>query len=173
LTKCIFNLAIILTLSLSCNKAFGDTKSLDGYIDSKCKKGCVSSSELDSAVLKASKKFSISSNLILSVVSVESGFKKKAVNGGNVGLMQVNMHYHRSKFKGANPYSTFKNVEVGSIILKECLDRSHNSLNRALVCYNGHGDKNYVSKIRKRLAEVNRLVKHNNPNKQLTKGKKK
>lgn len=154
--KFIRSLTILLILSVASAEA-STVKTLSDFVDSKCSKGCVDTLKLRNGVLKASKEYNLSPNLILSIISVESGFIRKATNGRNIGLMQVNLRFHKPKFKG-QPYTSPKtNISVGSNILKNCLNKHKNRLNKSLECYNGHGDPKYVFKVKETLKIVKRL----------------
>lgn len=109
---------------------------------------------INSAIRTAGNVYDVSPRLIKAIAHVESKFNKHAENGPNKGIMQVNMSYHRSKFKGQSPYNIDANVMVGTGILKKCLDKHKGSVNKALVCYNGGGDPGYVKKVRKQLSAL-------------------
>jgi soluble lytic murein transglycosylase-like protein len=101
------------------------------------------------AVAIASDTYGIKPRLIMSVIYVESRFKPKARNGSSVGLMQVHTRFHKHKFGGKDYYDIYANVFVGTSILKDCLVKHKNQTKKALKCYNGGGDKNYVAKVMK------------------------
>jgi soluble lytic murein transglycosylase-like protein len=138
------------------------TNVLGSYIKKRCLKQCANAAELSSATEKASKKYDVPNQVILSIIATESGFRPKVVVGTQMGLMQVDRKWHESKFKGKNQLQIDANVSVGTSILKDCLVKHSNILNRALQCYNGgNPDKSakshYVAKVRKTLAEIEKI----------------
>lgn len=85
--------------------------------------------------------FGISPLLILAMVEKESGLRHDIVNRyGAVGLMQVVPRYHKEKLAG-RPVSSLKNpkvnLEVGTLVLKEYLDKEGGNLDKALKQYSG------------------------------------
>lgn len=78
--------------------------------------------------------------LILAVIARESSFNPEAVNNRDVGLMQVNLHWHSDKIEEVGgPEAMFvpsTNIRVGARILKSYLAASGN-LHGALRRYNG------------------------------------
>ena len=126
------------------------------YIDGRCGNKCTHvGNMIHEAVQIASESHQVEPNVIIAVMQVESNFNPKAQNMSNKGLMQVNLKYHREKFKGTNPMNVYANVYVGTYILKECMDKRRGNLSLALVCYNGGGDPRYVRKVKKVLADLN------------------
>ena len=107
----------------------------------------ITQTKIKEAVTIASETYKVKPSLILSVIQVESKFKPTARNGSNVGLMQVHTKYHKHKFGGNSYYNIYTNVFVGTSILKECLTKHKNKTKPALMCYNGGGDRNYVTKV--------------------------
>lgn len=130
----------------------------DDYVKSRCKKNCVDSEKIKDIVFKLADDNQINPVVVLSIISVESGFRINAKNGSNTGLMQVNLKYHSSKFRVRNYFDVEENLTVGFSILKDCVDRNAGNIARALGCYNGYGNKDYVQHIRKTMAQISKLV---------------
>ena len=146
------------------NKSTSKSKTLESFIDKKCSsRECVDKNKLNMTIAKASHKYDVPHNVILGVITVESAFNRKAVSSCGVGLMQICLKWHHEKLKGKNPYLVSTNVDVGTHILKDCLSKNKGSINRSLACYNGGGDKHYVTKVRTAIAEIKqlRLAKNN------------
>lgn len=133
---------------------------LSTYIQTKCKTGCADAQLLQLAAHEVGKEFGINPLTLLAIASVESSFKPKAINktsGRSVGLMQIQVFWHKSKFQTKNYFDVFDNLRVGAIVYKECVTKWRGSREKALWCYNGHtrvGMKTYVPKV---LKEMNRI----------------
>ncbi len=96
-----------------------------------------------------SKKSSLSPELILGVIAVESQFDHFAVsNVGAIGLMQVMPFWKKELGKpDDNLLSIETNVRYGCAILRHYVDR-YKSVERALAAYNGSlGRKKYPNKV--------------------------
>lgn len=119
------------------------------YMAHNCKKGCVDERDLLNSVKKVSLIEDIDFRDLLAIIAVESKFQLKAKSGKNLGLTQVNLHYHKKKFKGKDPYDLQVNVEVGAGIYKECLVNHGGNKRKALRCYNGgsKGTPGYADKV--------------------------
>lgn len=100
--------------------------------------------------------------LILSVVAIESRFNPFAQSAvGAQGLMQVMTNIHQDKYANFGgtlaAFDPLSNMQVGSLILKDCIDR-FGGIQRGLVCYVGAAklpnDGGYSSKV---LAEQAKL----------------
>lgn len=129
---------------------------LEDYISFNCKRGCVSSRELLKSVKHVARELDIDFKDLLAIVRVESAFQTKARNRGNKGLMQVNVSWHKNKLKGKNVYNVRDNILVGGTIYRDCLVRGK-SKNKGLKCYNGNGDRKYISKFTKAKKEISNL----------------
>lgn len=113
-------------------------------------------------------KHNIDPLLILSLISVESTFNKKARNKSTAsGLMQVVPKWHRDKIKGRNIYTISVNLEVGSNILKNCLEKNSQKLNAAMECYSGGAGKPYLKKVSQTYKSLRRWVIENQFEQQL------
>lgn len=145
--KAILTIAL-LTFSLSVRP--------EELFDSTCKSKCSKVDEIVTASQIASEVFGVDLAIILAIMKVESSFILKAKNGRSVGLMQVNLDYHKSKFKGKDPYGVYDNVFIGTSIFKDCLNSSRNNVNKALRCYNGsHNSNEYPTKVFAALKSIN------------------
>lgn len=124
------------------------------YIDKRCKgPDCVDAETLVAAVKHTAIELSINPVSLLSIVEIESGYRVHASNHGkSVGLSQVQVKYHRTKFRSEDIYDVFDNVRVGALIYKECVGRHKGSRDKAFWCYNGHqthGMETYVPRVNK------------------------
>jgi len=138
-------ITFIMALLLYSNLAYSHT--LESYIDSQCNKNCVSKYELIDAIYNVKNDLVVNYRFILAIIKTESNFNKKAKNGSSIGLMQVHLRYHRSKFNSDNYYNPNDNIRVGVSIFNDCYSRKKGNLKKTLRCYNGGGDPNYVSKV--------------------------
>ena len=131
---------------------------LQEYIDTVCKQECVRSVQLMQAVGHASSSFGLDPVSILAIISVESSFRPKAVNGSSVGLTQILKRLHKEKFKGGDPFDVKVNVYAGMKVLSDCLVKHQGVYSKAYACYNGYGSKGakYAQKV---TATYNRLKK--------------
>ena len=130
------------------------------YIKSKCIKNCIDHELLRLAAFEAGKEFNVNPLTLIAIAGVESGYRTKAINkvsGKSVGLMQIQVFWHKEKFKSKNHFDVFDNVRVGAMVYSDCVKKWKGSREKALWCYNGHtrsGMKTYVPKV---LAEIKRL----------------
>jgi soluble lytic murein transglycosylase-like protein len=86
--------------------------------------------------------------LIIALINKESTFNKKARNKNRAsGLMQVIPYWHRDKIEGRNIFSVKVNIEVGTQILADCLDKYSQKLTQALKCYSGGAGKKYMRDV--------------------------
>lgn len=99
------------------------------------------------AVFAEAKKHNIDPFLIISLINTESKFRTLAKNkSGARGLTQVIPRWHREKIKGRDIMHIETNIEVGTKVLVDCLDRNK-GMNQALRCYSG-GARNYTAKLK-------------------------
>ena len=140
-----------------------DQAKLDRYISKTCKHQCVESAVLIMAVKEAAQRTGSDPNMLLAIIKSESGFQDKAPNrsnGRSVGLSQIQVKWHREKFRSRNYYDVFDNVYVGALIYDVCADKWKGSKEKALWCYNGYqkmGMKKYVPKVLANYREVVQL----------------
>ena len=115
--------------------------------------------EIVNLVFKESAKYNIDPIFALGLIEQESGFNsKERSNKGAVGLMQVLVKAHRDKLKGRNPYRAEVSVEVGMMILSDCMIKAHNSLSKATKCYLGGNSKKYLASILKHQSSAERYM---------------
>lgn len=99
------------------------------------------------AAFSEAKKHSIDPFLIIALINTESKFRPWAKNkSGARGLTQVIPRWHRDKIKGRDIMHIETNIEVGTKVLVDCLNRNKGMKN-ALRCYSG-GARNYAQKLR-------------------------
>ena len=94
------------------------------------------------------KKRSIDPFLIISLINTESKFSPLAKSSeGARGLMQVIPRWHQDKIRGRNINHIETNIEVGTQVLADCLDRQKGHIKKALRCYSS-GARNYDAKLK-------------------------
>lgn len=156
----IYRLIIVLTIIFvlcfwTSADAAENNSSYETYVTKVCRKDCVDPELLRMAVYRSSNENNVDPSLLFAVFQVESNFRYKATNkvsGKSVGLAQIQIYWHKSKFLTSNYYDVFDNSRVGGIILAECFQRHHGNRLKALWCYNGHqkhGMKRYALKVEK------------------------
>lgn len=92
----------------------------------------------------------INPEIILAMMKVESNFKSNARSiVGAVGLMQVWPKWHKDKLKGRNASLDKVSTEVGTSVLKDCLDKHKQNMYKSLNCYSGGGGQKYYKKVMK------------------------
>jgi soluble lytic murein transglycosylase-like protein len=92
----------------------------------------------------------IDPKLAVALVQTESGFKSKAKSSyGAVGLFQVVPRFHKEKIKNRNPYIDKVSIEVGTTVLKDCMNLHNNNVFKSLDCYSGGGGLKYFNKVTK------------------------
>lgn len=93
--------------------------------------------QIEDAVNKASKKYGVDANLIKAVIKTESNFNPTVVSkAGAKGLMQI----MPSNFKNlgiTNPFDIYQNVDGGTKLLKQYIDKYNGDIQMALMAYNG------------------------------------
>ena len=93
--------------------------------------------QIEDAVKKASKKYGVDANLIKAVIKTESNFNPNVVSrAGAKGLMQI----MPSNFKNlgiSNPFDIYQNVDGGTKLLKQYIDKYNGDIQMALMAYNG------------------------------------
>ena len=99
-------------------------------------------------VMIEKKKKGIDPAITLGIIKAESNYRTTAKSGyGAKGLMQVVPRWHRDKIKGRNVYDPRTNIEVGTQVLYDCLNKRRGNLNAALNCYSGGAGKRYKTTI--------------------------
>lgn len=132
---------------------------LYGYVDQNCIKNCVDPDVLWMAAEAAGKNHDVDPRLLIAIAKKESGFRPRARNGSQKGLVQTHMRYHTKRYEGRSPYDVYANLDVGGEILKECM-REGRSIASALRCYNGGGTPGYVAATLSVYREVKKLRIH-------------
>jgi soluble lytic murein transglycosylase-like protein len=93
--------------------------------------------QISDGVLKASEKYGVDPNLILAVIQTESSFNPDVVSSaGAVGLMQI-MPANFKHLGLTDPYNIEQNIDAGTKLLKEYLDKYNGNEEMALMAYNG------------------------------------
>ncbi|MFP5515473.1 MAG: phage tail length tape measure family protein, partial [Alphaproteobacteria bacterium] len=84
-------------------------------------------------------KYGVDAAIIKGIIQRESSWNASAVNSrsGAAGLMQV-MPANWSAYGITNPYDPRQNIEAGTRIFREHLNRAGGDLDRALSTYSGH-----------------------------------
>ncbi len=107
-------------------------------------------SEIDQMIDKVAKKFSLSPQLIHSVVAAESAYNPTAVsNAGAQGLMQL-MPETAKELGVQDSFNPQQNLFGGSKYLKQLLDKYEGDLDSALAAYNwgpGNVDRHGLEKM--------------------------
>lgn len=104
----------------------------------------------------------IDSYIILSIIKKESTFNKKAKNHTSAsGLMQVVSTVHKGKINGRDIFKITTNIEVGTVILRQCMDKHSENITRSLRCYRGVNDAKYINDILKTRNDIQRWVVEN------------
>lgn len=97
-------------------------------------------SDFDALIDAAAQAFSIDSELIHAVISVESGYRVQARSPrGAAGLMQL-MPETAKEYGASDPFDPAQNINGGARYLKYLLDKYDNRLETALAAYNA-GEK--------------------------------
>lgn len=101
-----------------------------------------------SSILKWSAAREVDPTLVMAIIRHESRFNPTAVSPvGAEGLMQVWGKWHRDKTKGRSLKNPEVNIEVGTLILKECWERFDGHAYKALGCYLGGPPTQYFKNI--------------------------
>jgi len=96
----------------------------------------VASMVLDGIIQKAAKAYSVAPSLIQAVIRQESGGYPCAVsNKGAMGLMQL-MPGTATEMGASDPFDIQQNVQAGTRLLSELMQRYNGDLNRVLGAYN-------------------------------------
>lgn len=110
-------------------------------------------------VFKEAKRHKIDPLLLLAIIKTESTFKLNAKSTkGARGLMQVLPYWHKDKIRGRNINELAVNIEVGTIIINDCLKKHNDNVKRGLRCYLGGQSKSYVKKVATSHQELKELL---------------
>lgn len=100
-------------------------------------KNATQKQHIEDAVKIASNKYNVDENLIKAVIKTESNFNPNAVSSaGAKGLMQV-MPANYKSLGISNPFNIYENVDGGTKLLKEYIDKYNGDIEMALMAYNG------------------------------------
>lgn len=87
--------------------------------------------------------------LVVVIMKIESNFRSRVTSSaGAKGIMQVMPRFHKDKLLGRDPFLNKVSTEVGTTVLKDCMIKHKNYLQKALDCYSG-GSKTYHAKVMK------------------------
>lgn len=104
----------------------------------------------------------INPKTFIALIKVESGFNRLAKSNHNAkGLAQVIEKYHKEKIKKRDLFNTVVSVEVGTLVLKECIQKHKGNVNKGLSCYNGAKNSIYYSKVKKQEYDLVTFIKNN------------
>jgi soluble lytic murein transglycosylase-like protein len=88
------------------------------------------------AVKNASERYGIDENLIKAIIKKESSFNSNAVSSaGAKGLMQI-MPFNFKSLGITDPFNIEQNIEGGTKLLKQYLDKFNGNLEMGLMAYN-------------------------------------
>lgn len=89
-------------------------------------------------------------HFVLGMIKAESSYNPKAKSSyGAKGLMQVVPRFHQDKLSGRNPYDIETNIEVGTTIIHQCLQKHQHNKDKALYCYSGGAGYHYNKRVYK------------------------
>lgn len=132
----------LLDIPLVTNESSNTSSAVNNVSSSSSLNSLLNSSDSDTmsriyaAVQDASEKYGVSANLILAVIKQESDFNPTDVSSaGAQGLMQL-MPCNVSSLGISDPYNIEQNIDGGTRLLKEGLDRYNGDLTMTLMAYN-------------------------------------
>lgn len=106
-------------------------------------------------------------DLLVALITAESKFDTKAHSThGAQGLTQVIPKYHREKVRGRSLYDPSVGIEVGTLVLKDCLTKHRGNKFSALACYSGSRGshaKRYQTLVLTQLLRFKQTIAHTNP----------
>lgn len=103
--------------------------------------------QISDSVYDAANKYSVEPNIIFQIIKYESMYNARAIGGGhNFGLMQLNMRYHRARFKGGDPLDVEDNIDAGTQYYSENLKKCKGNNTCALAGYNSGRNKHIYAK---------------------------
>lgn len=139
------------------------TDKLSGYIEKHCRQNCIDPAVLHFGVEAVADELDVNPVVLLAIVKVESNFRIKAVNtknGKSAGLMQIQVRWHKDKFRGKNHLDIMDNLRVGAMVYRDCAKKHNGNREKALLCYNGYqrnGMKTYVPKVLQAYKELEQM----------------
>lgn len=99
--------------------------------------------------------------LLIGLITVESRFDPKAVSShGAKGITQVMPRYHKNLIRGRDIFDPRVGIEVGSLILRDCLNKHHGNHLMALSCYSGSSGAQAVKYQQHVLTQTKRFKQH-------------
>lgn len=99
--------------------------------------------------------------LLIGLITVESRFNTRAVSShGAKGLTQVMPRYHKTKINGRDIFDPRVGIEVGSLVLRDCLNKHHGNHLMALSCYSGSKGAQAVKYQQSVLTQTKRFQNH-------------
>lgn len=92
--------------------------------------------KINMAVKSAAQKYGIDENLIKAIIKKESSFNPNAVSSaGAKGLMQI-MPFNFKSLGITDPFNIEQNIEAGTKLLKQYLDKFDGNVEMGLMAYN-------------------------------------
>ncbi len=151
--------AVVLYTAILClGISEASARSLQSVIDTYCRKDCITAQELADISAKIERSYKIDQRAVIAIVHVESKYHIRAKNGTSMGLSQVLLRYHKGKFRGRDYLDPEDNLFAGMKVFSDCLIKMKGNYSRAFGCYNGGGDKQYITKANKAYAMVKALI---------------
>lgn len=153
-------LGIYILLKFVIPAAVAEEGSYKQYVSKVCKEKCPDPELLRMATYTAAHEHGVEPALLFAIFQVESSFRPTASNrvgGWSAGLGQIQVRWHRDKFRTKNVYDIFDNAQVAAQVLSDCMASKNGNTRRALWCYNGHqrhGIKRYALKVEKRYLQI-------------------
>lgn len=136
---------------------------LQDRIDLKCRKSCISATELLAVAREKGEKWNISHEYIIALVEKESAYNRKAKrteNGVSAGLMQIQVRWHRDKIAKRDIMNADVNVDVGTQVLRACAIKHKHDPKKSLTCYNGYQGPLYAREVISRVNEIHAILKN-------------
>lgn len=100
------------------------------------------------AVIAEAKKHSLDPLLMFSIIKKESRYNPRARSReGAIGLTQVIPRWHRDKIRGRNLTHIETNIEVGTQVFADCLEKYNGFIKKAFKCYSSNA-RNYGRDVR-------------------------
>lgn len=100
-------------------------------------------------------------HFVLGMIKAESSYNPKAKSSyGAKGLMQVVPRFHKDKLGSRNPYDIETNIEVGTTIIHQCLQKHQHNKDKALYCYSGGAGYHYNKRVYKEYTLLAQKTKH-------------